>query len=514
MSDLYTVAEQLEQLNSAQAEQNEGIDAVHRAIQSLREANNKEGNKNSSMLLGSLSDLKSAAVSVLSTGFEKMRQASAKLETLQIQSLTTGVDMKGVIDKLAEQNNAASEAIKKGAEDTNFNFAGLLEAARAQADAAKVGLDLSISDKDTSKDSNHELRNVVGLLDKQGQQGQTVLLHFQDLIRRGYTEDQARTSVESFAKIAMNSLQTADNTKKLLDQFTEIETLQVLLGGGLGEELQVAAQSIAPDVADLEVLGKSLAATFMPTTKQDILISQNMGIFRDEFIEQFQGLAKELATLQPEEREDSPELKKLREISQEYFKRRTEMAIRLTGAEGVLGGGGLDMELPGLMKQSSQMSEMFQVGMRDFAAFRTLDQQDMVSMRKEIISRDGDVQSIVQELKGTLTFEIDRFNDILMGNSEAMRSFRDISTALLSTANTVTRDLLQAVDPQGVADFAKRGVAEGMDMLAGIVGPDSPVDSALANFAKALNESATKLRESLVPPGTTPTATGSHKPPT
>jgi hypothetical protein len=431
MSDLYRVSELLEELNGSFGNLQESNDAVARNVLELarqmgegRESSDQRGRDTAGMFF---SPIKTAVI----TGFRRLADAVKVLEDLETRSLTTGLDQSKLLTDLKESQKAIEAGNKDADKMLTTNFAGLEKATMSVVAGGQVGLDLTQKSIENGLESNLVLRNQLALLEEQGGQGKAALGYFQDLIRRGYSPQQARMSMEKFTDIATFSMQSAESAKKVADQLRQTEAVRAVLGGAGGRQTAENLMQIAPDVGDRQAIGKFMAGVIMPTSEEQIMVAAALGNERTNFLKEFE------AATDPQQAQ---------RMFQDFASLYQETAVAFTGLEGAFEGP--DGFIPGIaMAGSKTINELMQL------ATQIQEIEGMITQQTEIDEifndRKRTMSDVLDFLGGTFRFAEQQMNDTAFNSSRNLQVFRMV-TADIAEAGTVAVERILSNIPSEV----------------------------------------------------------------
>lgn len=469
MSDLYTVSQQLEALNENFAEVRVATNAQNGLLRQFIQQGQRGGGGASEESQGRIAKVLKGSGNILTRlivqGFASVQQAAMTFERLQLESISGGIKSVDLLDNLLKENRKVRGDADQANNLLARSFAGVEAETRATADAARVGLQLSKTEGDRATDRNHLLRNQIGILDSQGNQGKVVLSYFQDLIRRGYSEEEARRNTQSFADVALYSLQTAQNTKRFVDQFDEIESLQNLFGGGAGS-LGVALQALVPDVEADKETAKFLKNVFLPTSDVSQFVSrampQEFKALRAEFRSIGDRLGEEGVSAAERERLEA----QLRETTREFATDVIEEIKRESPFEGLVGADGDLKDLGLLFSKSTWFNELKDFMREAQSARATIGQQERMEVEGPPRREFGDLKGVTDELIETFEFADRALQDLILSTGDLGRDLRRVSIAALEFAGTTAASLTVSGIEEADDFFSNR---QGLDQLRGSI---------------------------------------------
>ena len=444
MSDLYNVAQQLEALNSTfedvKAASNAQLGLLRRIADNSRQGGAGGGAGGDAGGFGHvIKEMASGKiVSLLAVGLRAVQNSARALEDLQVQSLTTGVKSLDVLDTIAQESIKAKDAD----DASRIAFAGVKEATQATVNALKSGLDLTVKQDERAAQANSLLRNQIALLESQGGQGKVVIAQFQDLLRKGYTEQQARETTKMFADIATFSMQTAQNTKRFLDSFTEIEVLNNLFRGG-GTGFQAALAGLVPDVDQNKELAKSLKDIIMPSDTDAQFLARQLGPERDQFISTLDELGNIMSTHSMDSDEYKNAQRSLLEETQTILAEYQD--LRKVHFQG------LDFIDIGIVTANNQFLDQMKQGLVEGqSAIASLNQQIRI-LESDAPRRDPDenLENILEELEETFMFANRRLRDTFFKEAgDIGRDFRAVGIAAMGFLTDVATSGIEQFLPQ------------------------------------------------------------------
>ena len=471
MSDLYTISEHLESLNSNFSNLQESNDAVARNILELarqmnndRESGDQRGRDTAGMFF---SPIKTAVI----TGFRKLADAVKVLEDLETRSLTTGLDQSQLLKDLKESQKTIEAGNKDADKMLTTNFAGLEKATMSVVAGGQVGLNLTQKSIENGLESNLVLRNQLALLEEQGGQGKAALGYFQDLIRRGYSPQQARMSMEKFTDIATFSMQSAESAKKVADQLRQTEAVRAVLGGAGGRQTAENLMQIAPDVGDRQAIGKFMAGVVMPTSQEQLMVAAALGNERTNFLKEFE------AATDPQQAQ---------RMFQDFAKLYQETAVAFTGLEGTFEGP--DGFIPGIaMAGSKTINELMQLATQIEEIEGIITQQTEID---EIFTdRKRTMSDVLEFLGGTFRFAEQQMKDTAFNSAENLQIFRMISADVAEAGTVVVERLLSNI-PKLTGDDGREEINFFTDNTMLLLDTLASSSEAVSELFQALGENA------------------------
>tara|TARA_R110001583_G_scaffold69844_1_gene197956 strand:+ start:646 stop:2268 length:1623 start_codon:yes stop_codon:yes gene_type:complete len=481
MSDLYAVTQALEALNNTATETNQKQEQIIAAIKAASDKGGTEAEDQQKTLRDSFKDLGGPVTKFLAIGLKQMQDSAIVLEKLQLGSATLGTNTIAILDEIGKQTTLARTTNDDGWEKGLVAWAGLQEGTIATLEAAKVGLDLTTGGNRDQQVSNHLLRNQVALLDSQGSQGKVVLGYFQDLLRRGYTEDQARSATEHLAAISIYSLQSAQNSKKFVDQFRDIEVMENLFGGGTGGLSQVL-QSIVPDVAQNKQLARSIADLISPGDSDAQIIARQLGPERTDALRELEVQGSIMSKAAEGSEAWLEAQRSSRETLLTLLERARDVGGEMAGFKGLVRDGFDQIDLALVRSKSPFIDQLAKAQISLTDAIGSLQQQILIDklgerggvprggetagIGRRPLSDSGDMALVREELRETFEFNRRLLRDqFLAGAGEAGMAFRSIGIEMVNVATELMADTFSVVQEKWGTFFSDANAVDALEAV-------------------------------------------------
>ena len=150
------------------------------------------------------------------------------IDTMQVYAISSGRSLLGIIDQIKDQK-------------LGF-IGGITENAKMQSTAFKQGFDLQ----------DHNLREQLTLLERDGQQGSILLGYTNSLVRQGIPRDVAHDMLKNLAGITLTNTQSAATLNRMLSVMAGVTPALTQLG--FGDAPQQVLAELSKNLPDLQAL--------------------------------------------------------------------------------------------------------------------------------------------------------------------------------------------------------------------------------------------------------------------